>query len=376
MGFGAGTIRKWNRSRFLFAISVLVVFHNCSFLPPQAPHVKAIEASFASLESRQAPGAAVLVVKDGNITFQRGYGVGDLQSLRPIGEHSNFRLASVTKQFTAMAVMLLIHDGKLQYDARLADIFPGFPEYAKSISIRHLLNHTSGLLDYENLMPKYDSERQIQDAEVLDLLRRQTTTKFAPGSQWDYSNSGYVVLGEIVAKVSGKPFGEFLRERIFAPLGMDQTIAYQEGKNQVPNRAFGYSFMGGAWRQTDQSPTSATLGDGGVYSSLSDLVRWDRALSEYALLSEPEMRAAVTPVKVPAGSVLGPDGSPAEYGFGWFLNSYLGHPRMWHYGETIGFRTSIQRFPGDRVTIVILCNRGDLDPTALALKIADLFLGK
>ena len=340
---------------------------------------KGIDDIFAGLKSDKAPGAAVLVIQDGKPVFQRGYGVTDLRTLKPIDEHTNFRLASCTKQFTATAIMLLVRDGKLHYEDKLPDIFPDFPEYGKSISIRSLLNHTSGLLDYEDLMPKYegvpeDKIPQIQDAGVLELLKQQKTTKFPPGTKWEYSNSGYVLLGLIAEKRSGEPFGQFLHDRIFAPLHMDQTVAYQKGKNEVPNRAFGHSLEGNSWRETDQSPTSATLGDGGVYSSLSDLAKWDWALREHSLLSEAEMAAALTPVKVPG--VVQPDGSPAAYGFGWFLNPYRGHKRMWHYGETMGFRSAIQRFVDDRLTIIVLANRTDLDPGKLALRVADLYLKK
>jgi CubicO group peptidase (beta-lactamase class C family) len=338
-----------------------------------------VGAIFHAVQASDAPGAAVLVVKDGRVLFRRGYGVAELRTLRKIDETTNFRLASVTKQFTAMAVMLLVHDGKLRYEDRLTDIFPDFPEYGKVMTIRNLLNHTSGLLDYEDLMPKYDGVPQgqipqIQDSGVFDLLKQQKTTKFAPGTKWDYSNSGYVMLGLVVAKVTGIPFGQFLRDRIFTPLHMTNTIAYQMGKNEVSNRAFGHSKIDGKWQQTDQSPTSATLGDGGVYSSLRDLELWDRALREHTLLSEGEMQAALTPVKVPNDSVREPDGTPADYGFGWFLNPHKGHKRMWHYGETLGFRTSIQRFVGDKLTVIVLCNRSDLDPSKLALQVADLFL--
>lgn len=367
-------------------IARVLMILSCSLLlsgaAPAVDEVKAkqIDELFARLKSSNTPGAAVLVLKDGHAVFERGYGVTDLKTLRRIDTHSNFRLASVTKQFTATAIMLLVHDGKLSFETRLSDIFSDFPESGRLISIRNLLNHTSGLPDYEALMPKSDSRArpeqipQIQDAEVLELLKRQPTLKFEPGTRWDYSNSGYVILGVIVGKVSGEPFGEFLRERIFSRLKMNQTIAYQKGTNAVPNRAFGHSLINGVWRQTDQSPTSATLGDGGVYSSLADLAKWDWALREHALLSEVEMQAALTPVRVPNGSPEEPDGSPAAYGFGWFLNQYQGHSRMWHYGETIGFRTAIQRFPDDKLTIIILCNRSDVNPTALALKISDLFL--
>lgn len=342
-----------------------------------------IDQIFGELRSVHAPGAAVLVLQNGNIVFERGYGVADLRSLRKIDTHTNFRLASCTKQFTAMSVMLLVHDGKLHYEDRLTDVFPDFPEYGKSITIRNLLNHTSGLLDYEDLMEKSSADAsgnfpQIKDAGVLAILKQQKTTKFPPGTKWDYSNSGYAVLAMVVEKVSGQPFGSFLHDRIFAPLKMNETVAYEKGKNTVSNRAYGHTHEGahesGVWRQMDQSPTSAVLGDGGVYSSLDDLAKWDQALAHHVLLSEAEMAPAITPVKVPDNSVQEPDGKPAAYGFGWFLNSYKGHRRMWHYGETVGFRSTIQRFVDDKLTIIVLCNRDDVIPATLALKVADLFL--
>lgn len=338
-----------------------------------------IDQIFGELQSVHAPGAAVLVIKDGDILFERGYGVADLGSLRKIDAHTNFRLASCTKQFTAMSIMLLVHDGKLRYEDRLTDVFPDFPEYGRSITIRNLLNHTSGLLDYEDLMKKSSADasgenfRQIKDAGVLALLKQQRTTKFPAGTKWDYSNSGYAVLAMVVEKVSGQPFGDFLHDRIFAPLKMDETVAYEKGKNTVSNRAYGHTHESGVWTQMDQSPTSGVLGDGGVYSSLDDLAKWDQALAHHVLLSEAEMAPAITPVKVPDNSVQEPDGTPAAYGFGWFLNSYKGHRRMWHYGETVGFRTTIQRFVDDKLTIIVLCNRDDVVPAKLALKVADLF---
>ena len=155
---------------------------------------------------------------------------------------------------------------------------------------------------------------------------------------------------------------------------MNHTIAYQRGKNQVANRAYGHTREKGVWQETDQSPTSATLGDGGIYSSLTDLAMWDTALRHHTLLSETEMQPALTPVQAPG--VQEPDGKPAAYGFGWFLNPYKGHNRMWHYGETVGFRTTIQRFPDDNLTVIILCNRADVVPKDLALKVAELFFGR
>jgi len=332
----------------------------------------------AGLKSSAIPGAAITVLEGGKTVFEHGYGVRDLKSLDKIDAHTNFRLASCSKQFTAMSIMLLVHDGKLRYDERLTEIFPDFPAYGRAITVRNLLNHTSGLLDYEDLMPPPDpnlsvEQQQIQDAGVLALLERQNSTKFPPGTKWEYSNSGYVVLGLIVQKVSGQSFPDFLHNRVFAPLNMSHTVAYVRGKNEVPNRAFGHTFENAAWTQTDQSPTSATLGDGGVYSSLEDLRKWDRSLRNHTLLSQSEMQAALAPVD--ARGVVGPDNKPAQYGFGWFLNPHNGHQRMWHYGETMGFRTTIQRFTADNLTIILLANRADLNPSELALKIADLYLG-
>ena len=330
----------------------------------------------AGLQSGAIPGIAALVIKKGQVVFEGNYGVTDVKTLHKIDAHTNFRLASVTKQFTAMAIMLLVHDGRLSYDEHLTEIFPDFPQYGRAITIRSLLNHTSGLLDYEDLMPQPDprlpvEQTQIQDAGVLDLLKHQNSTRFPPGSKWAYSNSGYVLLGVIIAKVSGESFPEFLHDRIFSPLGMHNSVAYVRGKNTVSNRAFGHTFEKGIWEQTDQSPTSATLGDGGVYSSVADMAKWDRALRNNRLLSPAEMIAALTPVNV--AGVAEPDGTLAQYGFGWFLNPYKGHHRMWHYGESIGFRSTIQRFTGDNLTVIMLCNRADLDPSAMALQIADLF---
>ncbi len=340
---------------------------------------KQVDALLKGLVGEREPGVAVLVAKDGRTVYNSARGVADLQAMRPIDFRTGFRLASVTKQFTAAAVMLLVRDGKLRYEDRLTDLFPDFPEYGREITIRNLLDHTSGLPDYEDLMPAYDrtvpvEDVQIPDAGVLDLLKRQKAGWFVPGSSWRYSNSGYVLLGLIVEKASGRSFPDFLQERIFKPLNMIDTLAYVRGKNRVSNRAFGYTKEDKRWNMTDQSPTSATLGDGGIYSSLADLLQWDEALGRHSLLGEAEMRPALTPVRVPSKGPTGPDGAPADYGFGWFLNGWKGHPRMWHYGETVGFRTAIQRFTDDGLTVVVLCNRADLDAAALSLQVAGIYL--
>jgi CubicO group peptidase (beta-lactamase class C family) len=386
------------------------------------------ESLLATLVKPHEPGLAVYVYCAPQSAVFRSYGLRDLRrSKASIDSATNFRLASVTKQFTAMTIMLLVRDGKLRYDQTLASLWPDFPAYGKNITIRQLLQHTSGLPDYEDLMeaiekshgPRWSPEKQIQDTEVLALLKAETHGKFPPGSSWAYSNSGYVVLGLIIAKVSGVSYPDFLRARIFAPLHMDNTIVYVRGKNEVANRAYGHSQVSGSvlanpestrvsgsvladpestkdsdtFRETDQSSTSATLGDGGIYSNLLDLAKWDDALRNHTLLGADEMQPALTPATLAGGSQphwpsqpadenLHP-GEPVFYGFGWFLDPYkvLGapnqlrpRPRMWHYGSTVGFRTAIERLTEQPLTVIVLCNRTDLDPQELAHRIADSYL--
>ncbi len=342
-----------------------------------------MDSIFAGLDSRKSPGAAVLVRKNGKTVVERGFGVRELRGFAPIDAKTNFRLASVTKQFTAMAIMLLVHDGKLRYDERMTDVFPDFPAYGHAITVRHLLTHTSGLPDYEDLMEggPWTESRQIRDDEVLMLLKQRASPKFAAGTSWAYSNSGYVVLGLIVAKVSGASFADFMQRRIFRPLHMNDTLVYMKGRNGVPNRAFGHTKQAESYLETDQSSTSATQGDGGIYSNLKDLAKWDQALADHTLLSEAETKPALTPALLddgsqprwplaPADNNLHP-GAPVGYGFGWFLDPYAGRARMWHFGSTRGFSTAIERFPAEKLTIVVLCNRSDVNANDLALRAAD-----
>jgi CubicO group peptidase (beta-lactamase class C family) len=346
--------------------------------------VRKLDGMYSDIAVDGQPGFAVLVKQNGKVLFEQGYGVRDLRNKQTIDSITDFRLASCTKQFTAMAIMLLVREGRLHYDETLTQIFPEFPAYGKSVTVRSLLNHTSGLPDYEDLMdavekqrgPTWTPENQIRDDQVLQLLEKEQRGKFTPGKKWEYSNSGYVVLGLIVAKRSGKSFAEFLHARIFAPLKMEQTLVFEKGKNEVANRAYGYSRKDGHFVETDQSSTSATEGDGGVYSNLEDLSKWDDALRNHTLLSEKEFSAAIAPLNLPAGAEHklaedAPDSLRAKasgYGFGWFLDLKNPHPLMWHYGDTVGFKTAVLRYLDSGVTVVVLCNRSDVDAGALALQ--------
>ncbi len=327
----------------------------------------AIDALLAGYAGPAVPGASVIVIRDGRVILRRAYGMADLERHDAAAPETDYRLASVSKQFTAMAIMLLARDGKVRYDQPVRDILPELPAAAQGVTVRHLLNHTSGLPDYEDLIP--DSQTvQVSDRDVFALLARKDTVYFPPGSAYRYSNSGYVLLGLIVERVSGVSFPEFLRARIFTRLGMTASVAHVEGVDTVPHRAYGYSpgpppgFM-----PTDQSVTSATLGDGGIYTNVDDLARWDEALYGTALVDATTLRLATTPPALPGGA-------ETQYGFGWFVDTYRNEWRWRHTGETSGFRNAIQRFPDRRFTVIVLTNRNGGEPGAIAERIADALL--
>jgi CubicO group peptidase (beta-lactamase class C family) len=308
------------------------------------------------------PGASVLVLRDGLPIFRRAYGLADLEARAAAAPATNYRLASMTKQFTAAAILLLVEQGRLGLDDPVRKWLPSLPAAADSIRIRHLLTHTSGLIDYEDVMSEATTA-QLHDADVLRLLETENRTYFAPGTQYRYSNSGYALLALIVGRASGSDFATFLRERIFRPLRMQDTVAFEDGVSSVANRAYGYSLEGNAWKRTDQSLTSAVLGDGGVYSSIDDLAKWDAALYDDRLLRAESLRSAFSPATKT-------DDSQVQYGFGWRITG----ESLWHSGETMGFRNVIVRFPTHRFTVVVLTNRDDPEPYFLALAIAKLYL--
>lgn len=315
---------------------------------------------FADYDREGTPGAVVHVIRDGRPVLTRTFGLANVEDRIPVTAETGFRLASLSKQFTAMAILILVDRGELSLDTTLTDIFPGFPGYGSSVTVRNLLQHTSGLRDYEPFVPE-DSWVQVTDAGVLELMRQQDSTDFEPGSAHRYSNSGYAVLAMIVEHVSGQTYSEFLKHSIFAPLGMHGTVAHQDGISTVRNRAFGYHVTDDGVTFSDQSPWSAVLGDGGIYSSVADLGLWDAALYADGMIDADLKREAFTPFL-------------EDYGFGWRIDEYRGRLRMHHSGSTIGFRNFIQRFPDDRLTVIVLSNRRHPEVDPLAEKVADLFL--
>ena len=325
-----------------------------------------IDALLAPYDGATVPGASVIVLRGSDPIYLRAFGSADLEAHTPATVHTDYRLASLSKAFTAMSIMLLVKDGKLHFDDRVIDVLPGFPEYGRGIRIRNLLTHTSGLVDYEDFVP--DSQTtQLNDDDVLRLMHRTDTLNFAPGSQYHYSNSAFVLLGLIVQHVSGTPFPKFLHDRIFAPLHMDSTVAYVKGESSVPDRAYGYTGdSAGHFTRTDQSSTSATLGDGGIYTSVTDMAKWSDALDHATLVDSAMMHEAWSPTMLTTGKESG-------YGFGWFVATVDGELQLRHHGESTGFTNGILKYPARKLTIVVLTNRTGGTPWAICDSIAALF---
>jgi CubicO group peptidase (beta-lactamase class C family) len=343
--------------RLAFLLVFCIVLAGCASAPSRDASVDALMKRYDG----DGPGASLLVIRDGVPLVQRGYGFADLEHRVAASPQTDYRLASVSKQFTATAILLLAQDGKLSLDDRARRWLPSLPAAAGAITLRQLLSHQGGLIDYEDIMAA-DTRVPLRDKDVLALLAKTDHLYFAPGTSYRYSNGGYAMLALIVERASGMPFQDFLRQRIFLPLGMTSTLAYVTEGPPVPHRAFGYSAESGQWIRTDQSMTSSVLGDGGIYSSIDDLARWDAALYDNRLLSDASRKAAFTPWTAT-------DDPTVEYGYGWRITGET----LWHSGETIGFRNVIVRYPKRHLTVVLLTNRTAPEPYRTALAIGDLF---
>ena len=313
-------------------------------------------------------GACVLAVDRGEVVLRHAAGLADVENNTPCTPDTCFRMASVSKQFTAAAVLLLVDRGQLALDDALDKFFPGFPEYGRKITVKHLLTHTSGLPDYEELIPE-GTTLQLDDLDVVHLLMETRAPLFAPDEKWQYSNSAFALLGMIVEIVAEKPFHEFMVDEIFRPLAMNDALLYQRGLNEAPHRAFGHERKDGRWVRADQSLTSAIRGDGVVYASQNDYLKWLAGLDQRRLLSAASYEAMFAPqAKTDRGA--------NHYGYGWFLDEYRGERRIHHNGDTRGFRLCVQIFPERRAAVLVQlnCEFDDaLHPmTEVGEKVADL----
>ena len=284
---------------------------------------------------------SIIVAEHGKIIYENGFGVADIGHDITFTPSTPCYLASLTKQFTAMAIMILAGQKRLSYDDALSKYFPEFPPYAQTITIQHLLHHTSGIPDYVRLGLEHPG---LTNQEVVQALVRQDTLRFRPGDKFEYSNSGYILLAMIIEKVSGVPYRVFLKEHIFNPLGMAETFVYDASHPDIPGKARGYNRFG-----DDADYDLLTYGEGGIYSSAEDLYKWDQALYTDKLVESSTLAMAFVRPTLN-------DGSASSYGFGWAITEDQGQTITSHAGRYGGFNTYIKRFTRDHTTIIFLTN--------------------
>ena len=318
----------------------------------------------SALAREHVPGASVLIVRRGEVVKQRGYGLANVELGVAASERTIYQSGSMGKQFTAAGILLLAEDGKLSLDDRLSKHFPDAPAAWHRITIRHLLTHTSGLRDYEG-GADVDYRRDYDEDALLKVMMR-LPLDFEPGTQWSYSNSGYLILGLLTSKLSGMHWSDFQAQRLFKPLGMSTTRVISEA-DIVPNRAAGYVLdeHGELKNQEWVSPSLNRCADGALYFTIRDLAAWDAALRSGSFL-KPESRAAWM------RAVTLTDGSEYPYGFGWDIDEQRGRRLIEHGGAWQGFRTAIARYADPELTVVVLTNLGTAEPEAIAHELAGL----
>jgi CubicO group peptidase (beta-lactamase class C family) len=313
----------------------------------------------SEMARQKIPGVAIAVVKDGTIAIAKGYGLANVEHQVPVKPETVFQSGSVGKQFTATGVMLLVEAGRLALDDPITKYLPeGAPRW-NGITVRHLLTHTGGTTDYP---PKFDFRRDYTEAALVTRAAA-IPLAFAPGTKWSYSNIGFLLLGVLIHRVTGEFYGDFLNEKIFQPLGMTTTRIISEA-DIVPNRAAGYRLVKGELKNQEWvAPTLNTTADGSLYLSVLDLAKWDAALYTERILRRDSLKRMWTPVTLRSGKT-------HAYGFGWALGDIRGHRIVEHGGAWQGFKSAIVRFPDDRLTVILLANLADTDPSKLAHGIA------
>lgn len=336
---------------------------------PVASREQAVDQAFAAWTNR-TPGCAVGVSENGRSVLEKAYGMADLEHDEANAPASVFEAGSVSKQFTAAAVLLLVKDGRIGLDDPAQKYIPELPDYGAPLTIRHLLTHTSGLRDWGSLagiagMPR--GSRAYTHGHVVDILSRQATLNFTPGTKWSYSNSGYNLAAVIVARTAGMSFAEFSRTRLFEPLGLANTSWRDDYTRVVPGRAIGYA-VASANRYRQDMPFENVHGNGGLLTTAGDLLKWNEAfatgsLSGRALADQQQTLARLN------------DGRELHYGFGIFRGDYKGVPEVYHSGATAGYRAFLTYYPSARLSVAVLCNAGNANATALARSVSDAYLG-
>jgi CubicO group peptidase (beta-lactamase class C family) len=314
------------------------------------------------MQRQKIPGVSLAVLREGKIIALKSYGLANVEHQVPVKPETVFQSGSIAKQFTATAVMILVEDRKISLDDKITKYFMDVPEAWKNITVRHLLNHTSGMGDYP---PEVDLRRDYTEDEYFNFIKKSPLI-YETGAKWDYSNIGYVTLGALIRKVTGKFYGDFLQERIFKPLGMTTARIILEA-DIVPNRAAGYRLENGELKNQEWvSPSTNTTADGSLYFTILDLAKWDAALYTDKLLKQSSLAQMWTSAKLT-------DGKTKDYGFGWHTTR-IGNRRVVHHGGAWqGFKSYIVRFPDDKLTIIYLANSWDTKDIKFARGLAALF---
>jgi CubicO group peptidase (beta-lactamase class C family) len=322
----------------------------------------------AQMDRRHVPGLSLAVVKNGDVVCSKAYGLANVELNAPAAEETVFQIQSITKTFTASAVMMLVEEGKVSLDDPLSKYLDGTPESWKPVTIRHLLSHTSGIKDFIN-EPTASLRLDVSEEEVLAATAPRPLN-FKPGEKYLYSNTGYHLLAMVIRKVTGQAYGDFLAERIFRPLGMTHTRV-QDLSVVIPGRAAGYNYGDGKLTNGDYiAQPILSYGGGGVLSTALDMAKWDAALRTEKLLKRSTLEQMWTPMTLN-------DGSKSTYGLGWGVGSFNGHRYVQHSGGHVtGFQTFMRRYLDDDggLTVIVLTNQsGNVDPSKIALRVAGMF---
>ncbi len=335
----------------------------------QIDRAAAVDSVFADWDSMKTPGAALGIVQDGELVFSRGYGSADLEHDLPITPESVFYIGSVSKQFVTFCILLLEEQGKLRLDDPIQEYLPDFPEYGAPLTIRHFIHHTSGVRDYLTLMnlKGRDYLDHITPEEVYRLIRRQQELNFTPGERYLYSNSCYFMLAMIVEEASGQTIRDFARDHIFEPLGMTQTLFYDDNRDLIKNRVFSYA-------KTDEGFDNLIMrfdlvGSGGIYSSIRDLYLWDQNFYDNQLGAGGQ---AIIEKMQTDGKLS--SGESAGYAYALNVGEYRGLKTVSHGGALAGYRAELLRFPEQQFSVILLANRDDANPTGKCYRVADLLL--
>lgn len=337
----------------------------------KTPTAADFDKIFSQWNKSTSPGAVLLVIKDNKVVYKKGYGMARLDKNQPLSPNSVLDLASTSKQFTAFCIALLIENQQLALSDDIRNYFPELPPMDKGVvRVEHLIYHTSGLPDYLDLMYDYlgkDDYDWYSVEDVLGLLAQVNKLQFSPGKSFDYSNTNYLLLGELVKRVSGKSLRQFAHENIFEPLGMKNSHFHDNYEEKVPNLAYGYARKGTNFK-ADMTILDL-VGDGNLYTTAEDLYLWDKNFYNNKLGAGAQslINLTIKPGKLSNGQKL-------DYAFGLEISKYLGHRMISHDGSFVGYESALMRFPDDHLTIIVLANLNSIDPTELALDVADLFL--